>query len=65
MSVAALTVAPFAQHHDLLPLVERWFVAQWPKLQPVERAMGLMAGNGLQLWPILQDIHQLRSLSRH
>ncbi len=31
------------------------------RLQPVERAMGLMAGYGLQLWPILQDIHQLRS----
>lgn len=24
--------------------------------------MGLMAGYGMQLWPILQDIHQLRSL---
>ena len=24
-------------------------------------AMGLMAGYGLQLWPILQDIHQLRA----
>lgn len=32
------------------------------RLQPVERAMGLMAGYGMQLWPILQDIHQLRSL---
>ena len=31
------------------------------RLQPIERAMGLMAGYGLQLWPILQDIHQLRS----
>jgi len=30
-------------------------------LAPVERAMGLMAGYGVQLWPILQDIHQLRS----
>ncbi|BEV13090.1 type IV secretory system conjugative DNA transfer family protein (plasmid) [Asticcacaulis sp. DW145] len=28
----------------------------------VERAMGLMAGYGVQLWPILQDIHQLRAL---
>ena len=37
------------------------FAALGP-LQPVERAMGLMAGYGLQLWPILQDIHQLRSL---
>ncbi len=32
------------------------------RLQPIERAMGLMAGYGLQLWPILQDIHQLRRL---
>ena len=23
--------------------------------------MGLMAGYGLQLWPILQDVHQLRA----
>ncbi|MHB0953239.1 MAG: type IV secretory system conjugative DNA transfer family protein [Allorhizobium sp.] len=30
-------------------------------LAPVERAMGLMAGYGIQLWPILQDIHQLRA----
>lgn len=30
-------------------------------LAPVERAMGLMAGFGVQLWPILQDVHQLRA----
>ena len=30
-------------------------------LAPVERAMGLMAGYGVQLWPILQDLHQLRA----
>ena len=30
-------------------------------LAPVERAMGLMAGYGVQLWPILQDIHQLKA----
>ncbi|MCZ8178066.1 MAG: type IV secretory system conjugative DNA transfer family protein [Rhizobium sp.] len=30
-------------------------------LAPVERAMGLMAGYGVQLWPILQDMHQLRA----
>lgn len=28
-------------------------------LTPVERAMGLMAGCGVQLWPILQDMQQL------
>lgn len=32
------------------------------KLEAIERAMGLMAGYGIQLWPILQDVHQLRSL---
>ncbi|GHD21153.1 type IV secretory system conjugative DNA transfer family protein [Tianweitania populi] len=30
-------------------------------LAPVERAMGLMAGYGVQLWPIMQDVHQLRA----
>ncbi len=30
------------------------------RLPAVERAFGLMAGYGVQLWPILQDIHQLR-----
>ena len=33
-------------------------------LAPVERAMSLMAGYGVQLWPILQDLHQLRSSLR-
>lgn len=30
-------------------------------LEPVERAFGLMAGYGLQIWAILQDLHQLKS----
>jgi type IV secretion system protein VirD4 len=32
------------------------------RLESVERAMGLMAGYGLQLWPILQDMSQLNAL---
>lgn len=32
------------------------------RLEAVERAMGLMAGYGLQLWPILQDMNQLKDL---
>ncbi|MBB01032.1 MAG: hypothetical protein CMJ47_00135 [Planctomyces sp.] len=32
------------------------------RLEAVERAMGLMAGYGLQLWPILQDMSQLNDL---
>jgi type IV secretion system protein VirD4 len=31
------------------------------RLEPVERAFGLMAGYGVQLWAILQDLHQLRA----
>jgi type IV secretion system protein VirD4 len=31
-------------------------------LSAIEHAMGLMAGYGLQLWPILQDLNQLESL---
>lgn len=32
------------------------------RVEAVERAMGLMAGYGLQLWPILQDMSQLKDL---
>ncbi|MCS5602504.1 MAG: type IV secretory system conjugative DNA transfer family protein [Paracoccus sp.] len=32
------------------------------RLEAVERGMGLMAGYGIQLWPILQDLSQLRDL---
>lgn len=32
------------------------------RLEPIERAFELMAGYGVQLWAILQDMHQLRSL---
>lgn len=32
------------------------------RLEAVERGMGLMAGSGIQLWPILQDLNQLRDL---
>ncbi len=32
------------------------------RLETVERAMGLMAGYGLQLWPILQDMSQIKDL---
>lgn len=32
------------------------------RLQTVETAMGLMAGYGVRLWPVLQDFSQLRTL---
>lgn len=31
------------------------------RLEPIERAYGLMAGYGVQLWAILQDLHQLKA----
>lgn len=31
-------------------------------LEPIERAFGLMAGYGVQIWAILQDFHQLKSV---
>ncbi|WP_050452577.1 type IV secretory system conjugative DNA transfer family protein [Candidatus Burkholderia verschuerenii] len=31
------------------------------ELAPIEWAMGLMASYGVQLWPIVQDVHQLRA----
>lgn len=31
------------------------------RLEPVETAIGIMAGYDVQLWPILQDIHQLKA----
>lgn len=35
------------------------------RLEAVERAFGWMAGYGVQLWAILQDLHQLRGLYGH
>ena len=35
------------------------------RLEAVERAFGLMAGYGVQLWAILQDLHQLRGIYGH
>src|SRR5262249_31310255 len=36
--------------------------AQLGRLQAIQNAMGLAAGYGLQLWPILQDLTQLKDL---
>jgi type IV secretion system protein VirD4 len=52
--------SPAKPSHPVLFLLDEF--AALGRLEPVERAMGLMAGYGLQLWPILQDIHQLRAL---
>jgi type IV secretion system protein VirD4 len=46
--------------HSVLLLLDEF--AALGRLEPIERAFGLMAGYGVQLWAILQDMHQLRSL---
>jgi len=50
---------PVKPHTPVLYLLDEF--AALGHLAPVERAMGLMAGYGVQLWPILQDVHQLRA----
>jgi type IV secretion system protein VirD4 len=46
--------------HSVLFLLDEF--AALGRLEPVERAFALMAGYGVQVWAILQDLHQLRGL---
>jgi type IV secretion system protein VirD4 len=55
-----LARAPASPARPVLFLLDEF--AALGRLEPVERAMGLMAGYSIQLWPILQDVHQLRAL---
>src|SRR3546814_7477575 len=55
-----LARAPASPARSVLFLLDEF--AALGRLEPVERAMGLMAGYGIQLWPILQDVHQLRAI---
>lgn len=58
-SLTEMARAPAKPDVPVLYLLDEF--ASLGHLASVERAMGLMAGYGIQLWPILQDIHQLRS----
>src|SRR3546814_272109 len=55
-----LARAPASAERPVLFLLDEF--AALGRLEPVERAMGLMAGYGITLWPILQDVHQRRPL---
>ena len=59
-SLTDLARAPASGGKPVLFLLDEF--AALGRLDPIERAMGLMAGYGMQLWPILQDVHQLRAL---
>lgn len=58
-SLAELARSPIRPVAPVLYLLDEF--AALGHLEPVERAFALMAGYGVQLWPILQDIHQLRA----
>lgn len=58
-SSASVSSAPRSSAPPVLYLLDEF--AALGHLAPIERAMGLMAGYGVQLWPIVQDIHQLRA----
>jgi type IV secretion system protein VirD4 len=57
--LTAMAREPSQSREPVLFLLDEF--ASLGRLPAIERAMGLMAGYGLQLWPILQDIHQLRA----
>ncbi|WP_340316152.1 type IV secretory system conjugative DNA transfer family protein [Rhizorhabdus argentea] len=59
-ALAELARSTTATSRPVLFLLDEF--AALGRLEPVARAMGLMAGYGVQLWPILQDVHQLRHL---
>ena len=58
-AISELARSPARSAEPVLFLLDEF--AALGRLEPVERAFGLMAGYGLQLWPILQDLHQLWS----
>jgi type IV secretion system protein VirD4 len=58
-SLTDMARTPDKPPHPVLYLLDEF--AALGHLASVERAMALMAGYGVQLWPILQDIHQLRA----
>ena len=58
-AVTDMARSPARPERPVLFLLDEF--AALGRLESVERAMGLMAGYGLQLWPILQDMHQLRA----
>lgn len=59
-AISALASSQTRPEKPVLLLLDEF--AALGRLEALEQAFGLMAGYGLQLWPILQDLHQLRSV---
>ena len=60
LCLAAMTRDRTPPPHPVLFMLDEF--AALGRLQAIETAMGLMAGYGVQLWPILQDLSQLEDL---
>ena len=60
--IATLSGLPEQPPHPVLFLLDEF--AALGRLEVIEVALGLMAGHGIQLWPIIQDLSQLRELYR-
>ena len=58
-AIGDLVRAEFRSEKSLLFLLDE--CAALGRLTVLERAVGLMAGYGMQIWMIFQDLHQLRS----
>jgi type IV secretion system protein VirD4 len=58
-ALARAPSTPWVLRRPVLLMLDEF--AALGRLEPVERAFGLMAGYGLQLWAILQDLHQLKA----
>jgi type IV secretion system protein VirD4 len=58
-ALARAPSTPWAMRKPVLLLLDEF--AALGRLESVERAFGLMAGYGVQIWAILQDLHQLRA----
>ena len=62
-ALTELVRKPGRPAHPVLFILDEF--AALGHLEPVETAMGLLAGYGVQLWPILQDLSQLKDLYPH
>lgn len=59
LALAALERDDTEPQHPVLFVLEEF--AALGNMRPIERAAGYMAGFGVKLWPILQDLPQLRT----
>ncbi|MDP2620278.1 MAG: type IV secretory system conjugative DNA transfer family protein [Hyphomicrobiales bacterium] len=59
LSIRAMSVGPKPKHPVLFLLDEFFSLG---KLSQMEKAAGLLAGYGLKLWPVVQNIGQLKQL---